>query len=151
MNKWIMLPVFLLLAFAAGAIGAQFSPGDWYAGLAKPPWTPPDAVFGPVWSVLYVMIAVSGWRVWQLAGWQAPGMHGWFLQLALNSVWSWLFFGLHAPGLAMAGIALLWLAIVAAMLGFRHSSRLAAALLLPYLLWVSYAAALNMAIWLANR
>ncbi len=130
-------------------MGASFPPGEWYAGLQKPAGTPPDAVFGPVWTVLYACIGVAGARVWLRAGAGLP-IALWVLQLALNATWSWLFFGLHRPGLALAEICALWLAIGATALAFRPVSRAAAWLLVPYLLWVGYAARLNWGIWQLN-
>jgi len=124
----------------------------WYAELSKPPWTPPDGVFGPVWSLLYAMMAVAVWLIWRTVGWGAgkkPIL--WFaFQLALNSLWSILFFGLHSPGWAFFEILLLWLAILMTIRGFWPLSKVAGGLLVPYLLWVSFASILNAAIWQMN-
>jgi len=143
----------IVVCFAAAQIGAIFRPGEWYAGLAKPSWNPPNNWFAPVWIALYAMMAVAAARVWRLKGFRGAGVAlGLFLiQLALNASWSFLFFGLHRPGWALLDIVLLWLAIAATILEFRRHDRFAAGLLLPYLAWVSFATALNVAIWRLNR
>ncbi|HYN38571.1 MAG TPA: TspO/MBR family protein, partial [Rhodospirillales bacterium] len=127
--------------------------GSWYTTLAKPDFTPPDGVFAPVWIALYLMMAVAGWRVWRKAGFDgnggvAMGLFG--TQLALNLLWPVLFFGLQRIDWALIDIALLWLAIVATVFAFWRIDGFAAVLLLPYLAWVSFAAALNHAIWRLN-
>ena len=142
--------VFLAVTFAVAAIGAQFMPGPWYTALAKPAWTPPGWLFGPVWTVLYVMIAISAWLVWQRQPRVSPALALWVAQLALNGIWSWLFFGLERPGLAAIDIVVLLAAIIATALAFARESRPAALLLVPYALWVSFATALNLAIWRLN-
>jgi len=144
------------VCFAAAAIGARFTspnvPG-WYANLEKPSWTPPSWVFGPVWSVLYLLMAISAWQVWRRTGLRAAmvplALFG--IQLVLNVAWSGLFFGLRRPGAALIEIVLLWVAILATMIAFRQRSALAGWLMLPYLAWVSFAVALNLAIWNLNR
>ncbi len=145
------LLVFLLLVAGAALIGVRFQPGSWYAGLVKPAWTPPNALFGPVWSVLYLCIAVAGWLVWRRGGAGAPPLVFWAGQLALNALWSWLFFGLHRPLWALCDIVLLWAAALAFAAAAWGASRLAAMLFAPYLVWVAYAAALNAALWRLNR
>lgn len=142
--------VFLAATFAVAAIGAQFLPGPWYAALAKPTWTPPGWLFGPVWTVLYVTIAISAWLAWIKQPRFGPALALWFVQLALNGIWSWLFFGLERPGLAAIDIVVLLAAIVATALAFVRVSRPAALMLVPYVLWVSFATALNLAIWRLN-
>lgn len=146
------LAVFLLLAFGAAAFGAIFPPGPWYAALAKPSWTPPNWLFGPVWTALYIMMAVAAWLVYRRTGsiLSAPLLL-WTAQLLLNALWSWLFFGLRRPGLAFAEIVLMALAILACTLAFAQVRRPAALLMVPYLAWVSFAAALNFALWRLNR
>lgn len=143
---------FLVVCFAASALGAIFKPGSWYAQLAKPTWNPPGWVFGPVWTLLYAMMAVAAWRVWKRGGFalQRRPLGMFFLQLALNAAWTPLFFGLQMPGLAFAEIVLLWLAIVGAIVAFHRVDRLAAILLWPYLGWVTFASALNYALWRLN-
>jgi benzodiazapine receptor len=137
----------------AAAMGAVFRPGDWYEQLIKPSWRPPNWLFAPVWSVLYLAIAVSGWLVWRksgLAGAALP-LAIYLLQLILNAAWTPIFFGLHRPGLAFFEIALLWLSIVASVAAFHPVHAGAAWLLLPYLAWVTFAGALNFTVWRLNR
>jgi tryptophan-rich sensory protein len=128
------------------------SVATWYATLARPSWTPPDAVFGPVWTVLYVLMGVSAWRVLVRRGRRGIGvaMTLFAVQLLLNVAWSFLFFGLRSPGWAAVEIVALWGSIVATAWSFLRIDRAAAALLAPYLLWVTYAGALNMALWRMN-
>ena len=142
----------LLLCFAAASPGAVFMPGEWFAALKKPSWNPPGWVFGPVWTALYAMMAAAAWLVWQRGGWkeQRKPLLIFLAQLALNAVWTPLFFGLHRPGVAFAEIVLLWLAIVATLVAFRPVNRTAAWLLVPYLAWVSFAAVLNGTLWRLN-
>ena len=138
--------------FAAAAVGSQFMPGAWYAALAKPSWNPPNWIFGPVWSMLYVLMAVAAWLVWQRGGWakQAAPLRLFLLQLALNATWSWLFFGRQRPDLAFYEILTLWAAILATLDRFWRVRPLAGALLIPYLAWVSFAAVLNFTLWRLN-
>lgn len=145
----------MLLAFCAAAVGAAASvqAGSFYAALTRPDWAPPAGWFGPVWSVLYAAMGVASWLVWRTAGGIGParGALGLFvLQLMLNALWSWLFFGWHLGAAAMADIAVLWIAIVCTVVAFWRIRPLAGALLLPYLAWVSFAAALNWAVWRMN-
>ena len=142
--------VFLLLTFAVASFGALFLPGPWYAALAKPTWTPPGWLFGPVWTVLYVMIAMAAWLVWQHRARVDTALVLWAAQLILNGAWSWLFFGLERPGLALLDIVALLAAIAATAIAFARISRIAALLLAPYFAWVAFAAALNFAIWRLN-
>ena len=153
MKPWLVLIGFLLLSFLAATVGAVYLPGEWYAGLVKPSWNPPNWVFGPVWTLLYFCIGLSGWLVWRQAGWRsaAPAFVAYGLQLMLNAAWSWLFFGLHMPGLAFIEIVVLWLSILVTAVMFWRKSSLAALLLLPYFCWVGFAGALNLTLWLLNR
>lgn len=151
------LVVTLVLCFAAAAIGGvatSASVTSWYPGLDKPVWTPPSWLFGPMWTLLYAMMAVAAWLVWKVAGGIA-GAKGplaiFSTQLLLNAAWSILFFGFRSPGLALLDIGLLWAAILATTAAFRRVAPVAGMLLVPYLLWVTFAAALNLAIWLLNR
>jgi tryptophan-rich sensory protein len=144
------LLLFVLTAFAAAAFGALFPPGDWYLHLVKPAWTPPDWLFGPVWTVLYLLIGVSGWLLWRARSESKAALVLWGVQLALNALWSWIFFGLRAPGAALVEILVLLLAIAATVAAAFRSRPLAAWLLVPYLSWVAFAAALNAAIWYLN-
>lgn len=129
--------------------GAVFRPGDWYAGLRKPGWTPPNWVFGPVWSLLYIMIAIAGWLVWRaqpdsLAVWI------WGVQLVLNGAWSWLFFGRRRMDLAFGEVCLMWLSIAAFIVASYPVSVTASLLFVPYLIWVTIAATLNYSVWRLN-
>lgn len=146
------LGAFLALNFAAASSGAIFRPGEWYASLAKPSWTPPNWAFPVVWSILFLMNAVSGWLVWQAAGQTASGALGLYvLSLILNASWSAVFFGLHRMVLGFVNVSLIWLSIVAVALAFWPISPVAAALQLPYLVWVTIAAALNFTVARMNR
>lgn len=142
----------VVVCFGAAAIGAQFMPGEWYESLNKPSWNPPNWIFGPIWTVLYLMMAVSAWLVWRERGWQdARGALMIFgVQLVLNACWSWLFFGRYRPDLALVDIVLLWLAIGVTIRAFWPINRIAAYLLVPYWLWVSFATALNFTLWRLN-
>jgi translocator protein len=151
-RKWPALGAFILACYSAAAIGGLFMPGEWYAQLAKPEWTPPDWVFAPVWTVLYTVMAVAGWLVWRTRGLGGAQQAFTFFgaQLILNAAWSWIFFGRQQPGLAAIEIVMLWVAIAATIVAFWRIRPMAGALLLPYLAWVSFAAALNFAIWRLN-
>jgi tryptophan-rich sensory protein len=145
--------VFLGLVAVAALFGGQFLPGPWYASLAKPPWNPPNWLFGPVWAVLYGMIAAAGWMVWRAGGgWRGAALPLglWLVQLVLNAAWSWLFFGMHRMDQALAEITVLWLLILACTLLFWRIRPLAGAMMLPYLAWVGFAAFLNFTIWRLN-
>ena len=136
----------------AGGLATASSVGTWYVTLEKPSWTPPDGLFGPVWTALYIMMGIAAWLVWRRAdeGRASLPLLLFALQLLLNAGWSLLFFGFRSPGLALADIALLWLAIAATLWAFARVRGWAALLLAPYLAWVSFAAALNLAIWRMN-
>lgn len=151
-RRWVGLGGWLLLSFSAAAIGSLFTPGAWYDGLTKPSWTPPSWVFAPVWSILYAMMGVAAWRVWEQRGMGRvrPALVLFVVQLALNAAWSWLFFGVRSPALAGIEILFLWAALGATVLAFWRVDRLAGALLLPYLLWVGFAAVLNFRLWRLN-
>lgn len=146
---------FLLLAFAAAGVGAAASiqAKSFYGVLTQPSWAPPASWFGPVWTVLYTLIGIAAWLVWRRAGSLATARGPLMLfavQLLLNALWSWLFFGWHLGAAAFADILLLWLAIAATLLAFWRVRALAGALFVPYLAWVSFAAALNFAVWQMN-
>lgn len=142
----------MLLSFLAGMIGSQAGPGAWYAGLNKPAWNPPNWVFGPVWTYLYLTMAWAASRVWRKGGWsnQRAPILVYLVQLILNASWSPIFFGLHQPGFAFAEILLLWVAIAGTLVLFLRVDRLAGFLLAPYLAWVSFAAFLNFTLWRLN-
>lgn len=146
------LIAWVVASLAAGWIGSQFMPGEWYASLAKPAWTPPDAVFAPVWTVLYVLMGVAAWLVWRKVGLSLATVPLvlFIVQLALNALWSYLFFGAHRPMLAFFEIVVLWLVILLTLVGFWRIRPLAGALLLPYLCWVGFASALNFELWRLN-
>ena len=146
----------LAVTFGASAIGSYFtfpSIGGWYAALARPAFAPPNWLFGPVWTLLFLFMAIAAWRVWRL-GWQRPGVRlslGWYLaQLTLNVLWSMAFFWLHSPYLALWVIIALWLSIFYTIFCFMRLDKPAAWLLAPYLAWVSFASILNYALWLLN-
>jgi translocator protein len=151
-RRWIGLAGWLALCYGAAAIAGQARPGEWYDRLDKPPWTPPDWLFSPVWLVLYGVMGVAAWLVWRRRALQAVALPiGLFLvQLALNVLWPFLFFAARRPDLALAGIVVLWLAIVATVVAFWRVRPIAGALLLPYLAWVGFATALNFEIWRSN-
>lgn len=141
------------LCFGVAAIGAQFMPDEWYAGLKKPSWNPPGWIFAPVWTALYTMMAVAAWLAWRRGGFvgQRPALLLFLLQLFFNALWSWLFFGRHQPALAFVDILLLWLSLLATTVAFWKVNVVAGLLLVPYLLWVSFAAGLNFALWRLNQ
>lgn len=144
----------LAISFVAAAIGAAASiqAGSFYTQLVRPEWAPPPGVFGPVWTVLYVVMGVSAWLVWRVGGFRAArtALVLFLVQLAVNALWSWLFFAWHQGALGFANILLLWVLLVATIVAFWRISVLAGALLIPYLLWISFAAALNYAVWQLN-
>lgn len=135
-----------------GGLATASSVGGWYQTLVRPWYTPPDWVFAPVWSMLYAMIAIAGWRVWRAphSPARAQALAAWGVQLALNLVWSLLFFGLQAIGPALIEIVVLLAAIAVTAARFRRVDGPAAALMLPYLAWVSFALLLNAGFWLLN-
>ena len=153
-RQLVGLAGWLLLAFAAAAVGAIASTGAraFYAELVRPSWAPPGWVFGPVWSALYALMGVSAWLVWRTrAGAGArTALFLFVIQLVANALWSWLFFVWHQGALAFADVLLLWLLILATIVAFRRFSGLAAVLLLPYLAWVTFASALTFAVWRRN-
>ena len=146
------LAIFLIITFGVALIGARVQPGEWYAQLAKPSWTPPGWLFGPVWTLLYAAMAVAAWMVWKESGLRAGmiPLTAYAVQLLLNGLWSWLFFGRRLIGLALVDIICLFLAILVTMLLFRQVRPLAGLLLAPYLLWVGFASILNFQIWRLN-
>ena len=154
-TRWIGLLVILIVCLGAGGLGAIATTPEidgWYRTITKPSWNPPDWIFSPVWTTLYVMMAISAWLVWKPAGFKAAAtpLTLFSIQLVLNIVWSWIFFSLHRPGWAFAEIILLWAAILATLIAFRQRSLWAGGLLVPYLAWVSFASVLNFTIWRLN-
>lgn len=144
----------LLLAFSAAAVGgfASVNAADFYRLLVRPSWAPPGWVFGPVWSVLYALMGISAWLVWRERGFAGArnALVLFIFQLAVNALWSWLFFAWHMGGAAFGEVLFLWVLILCTMVLFWRVSNVAAALLFPYLAWVSFAAVLNFAMWRLN-
>ena len=149
MTKYAELLVFLLLVLIAGYTGMTYEPGPFYAALQKPSWTPPNELFGPVWAVLYVMIALAGWVAWRAQGF-GPLLWLWLLQLCLAGAWSYLMFGEKQITYALVDVAGMWLAILTFIVVAWPVRRSAALLFVPYFLWVTFAAALNFEIWRLN-
>ena len=150
-RRYAPFAVFLLLVVLTASVGGLFTPGEWYAMLEKPSWNPPSWVFGPVWSVLYLMMAVAMWKVWDSQHQNRRAALGlWLSQLVLNAAWSWLFFGLERPGWAWAEMTILIILVLLCIRTFRLISPLAAYLLIPYLAWLLFAWFLNLTIWTLN-
>ena len=156
-RDWVALLIAVAICLAVSALGGwatSTSVGTWYPTLAKPSFNPPDAVFAPVWTTLYLMMGVAAWLIWRqrcadpAAIRRALALFG--VQLALNLAWSVLFFGLRQIGWALVDIVLLWTAIAAATLAFWRVDRTAGLLMLPYLAWVGFAGMLNLVIWRLN-
>ena len=149
------LGVCLLACFAAGGLGSIFSGpaiGTWYAGQSKPSFNPPNWIFGPVWTTLYILMAVAAWMVWRQRMSRPVGAALWLfgVQLASNAAWSIIFFDLHRPLAAMIDLALLWVVLVVTLVAFWRLSWIAGLMMLPYLAWVSFAGVLNAAIVALN-
>jgi tryptophan-rich sensory protein len=144
----------LLVSFAASAVGAiaSIEAQSFYGQLVQPAWAPPPWLFGPVWTVLYALMAIAAWLVWRSGGFRAHrnALALFLVQLALNALWSWIFFSWQRGLLAFAEILLLWALIAATLVSFWRVRALAGSLLIPYLVWVSFAAALNFALWQLN-
>jgi len=156
-QNWLALTGFILLSFLAGAIGSLFTFSaipNWYATLVKPSFAPPNWLFGPAWTTLYVLMGISAYFIYQ-KGWKnkpvrfALSIFG--VQLALNALWSILFFGLRSPLYGLMGIIPLWLSIAFCIRLFYPIDKKAAYLLVPYILWVTFATLLNFSIWMLNR
>jgi benzodiazapine receptor len=153
-RQGVGLAGWVLGSFAAAAVGgvASANAGDFYQQLARPGWAPPPWLFGPVWSVLYLLMGIAAWLVWRERGFRGArtALTLFVVQLAANALWTWLFFAWRRGALAFGEILLLWVLIAATILAFWRVRPLAGALLLPYLLWVSFATALTFAVWRAN-
>jgi tryptophan-rich sensory protein len=149
---YLALIAWLALTFCAAVTSMFVNTGGWYAELAKPTWNPPGWVFGPVWTALYIMMAVAAWLVWQRGGWKAQRgpLTLYLVQWTLNALWTPLFFGLQRPGLAFVEILTLLVAIVATVVAFWRVRPAAAWLLLPYVAWATFATVLNFTIWRMN-
>lgn len=155
-RDWLALGGFVALSEGAGVIGSFFtapSITSWYGALARPDLSPPNWVFGPVWTTLFALMGVAAFLVWKKGGPRKSvnvAMGVFFVQLLLNTLWSIIFFGLHSPGGALVEIVFLWLAILATIIAFVRISKPAAWLLAPYILWVTFAFYLNYMIWILN-
>ena len=145
----LVLPGFIVLTFLAPLAGAFTPPGAWYQTLNKPSWNPPNEIFGPVWTLLYLGMAVAAWLVWKRGG-QGHALRLYVVQLALNAAWTPVFFGAHQLGAAFIVIVCMWIAIFLTQRAFQAVSRPAGLLLVPYLAWVSFASVLNFTLWRLN-
>lgn len=146
---WGLFLTYLAACGAAATTGVVFQPGDWYRSLSKPDWTPPDWVFPVTWTVLYLCMALAGARVAALDG-TGQALALWSVQIAFNTLWTPIFFGLRRLQAGMVVIILLWLSVVATGVTFWTHDRLAGLLFVPYIAWVSIAAALNWSVWKRN-
>lgn len=153
-HQFLGLLGWVVISFAASAIGAfaTIQAKEFYGTLVQPTWSPPSWLFGPVWTLLYTCMAIAAFLVWRTGGFKANrvGLSLFVVQLAINALWSWLFFAWQLGGAAFGEIFLLWALILATIVQFWRVKPLAGALLIPYLLWVSFAAALNFALWKSN-
>lgn len=153
-RPWWGLAGWAGVTFVAAALGGLASAGsrEFYAQLATPDWAPPGTVFGPVWTLLYILMALAAWLVWRRAGWQGAraALAMYLVQLALNALWTWLFFAWRQGAAAFVEVLVLWVAIAATALLFGRVRPLAGALMLPYLAWVTFASALTWASWRMN-
>ena len=151
---WVGLAGWLVVTAVAAVAGgaASVNARTYYAALVQPAWAPPGWLFGPVWTTLYLLMGVAAWMVWRVGGFGAAraALSLYLVQLVLNALWTWLFFAWHRGALAFAEIVLLWIVIAATLVAFWRVRPLAGALLVPYLLWVSFASALNYAVWQLN-
>lgn len=147
------LVIFLAIAFVPSIIGESFRPDAWYEALIKPSWNPPNWLFGPVWTVLYTLIGYAGYLAWRSStvGQRYVAFGIYAIQLLLNSLWSPLFFGYHSPSFALVNIVAQWVAISLNIVAFYRIKPAAGLLLVPYLLWVTFALVLNASIWNLNR
>ena len=145
----LVLLGFIVLTFLAPLAGAFTPPGAWYQTLNKPSWNPPPWIFGPVWTLLYLGMAVAAWLVWKRGG-QGQALRLYCVQLALNAAWTPVFFGAHQLGAAFIVIVCMWIAIFLTQRAFQAVSRPAGLLLVPYLAWVSFASVLNFTLWRLN-
>lgn len=150
MSDGLGLGAFVFACIVAASSGAIFRPGAWYDSLAKPSWRPPNWLFGPAWTVLYVMIAIAGWLAWKKAGLFSLPLALYCVQLVLNAAWSGIFFGMRRMDLAFAEVLVLWVAIAATIWAFAGVDTTAAWLMVPYLAWVTFASVLNLAVWRLN-
>lgn len=153
-HSLLVLFGFLALALAVGFAGGHVTApniASWYNGLAKPIYSPPNWVFAPVWTSLYILMAVAAWRAWRIQGFKSRALALWLAQLVLNFAWSFIFFGNHAPGPAMAELIVLWVIVFFTLITFARIDKAAGWLLVPYLAWISFAGLLNYGVWQLNR
>lgn len=146
---WIAFAIFLAACAAAGMTGGLFPPGQWYRGLTKPSWTPPNWLFPVAWSVLYLCMAGAGARIAMAEG-NGIAMAFWSLQIALNALWTPVFFGLRRIKLGLYVLVALWLSVAGSIAAFAQVDSFAALLFVPYILWVTIAGALNASVWRLN-
>lgn len=149
MIDWISFLPFLAIVFVVALSGAVFTPGDWYKTLDKPSWTPPDWLFPPAWTVLYILIAIAGWIAYTKLG-VGAALGAWALNLVFNAAWSWLMFGRRQIGAALADAVAMLVTILAFIALTIGPAPYAAALFVPYLVWVAFATALNWSILKRN-
>lgn len=154
-TDWLALGGWIVLSLAAGGLGAVASANasEYYATLVQPSWAPPSSVFGPVWTTLYILMGIAAWLVWRSPSDHPDRRRGivlFVVQLVFNALWTWLFFAWHRGALAFAEILLLWVLIALTIHAFARVRALAAWLLVPYLAWVTFAAALTWAMWQGN-
>ncbi|WP_281423278.1 TspO/MBR family protein [Rhizobium populisoli] len=150
MNEKLALGIFILIVVGMGAlIGLMIRPGEWYASLTKPPFNPPNWVFGPAWMILYVLIAIAGWKTWKAEGLSGARMKIWYGQMILNWLWTPVFFGLHA--MAFGLVIILGLLVVISYFLVRTRDRVARLCFVPYALWVAFASTLNSSLLLLNN
>lgn len=154
-RRLLGLALWIGVSFLAAAVGNLLGGSGistWYPSLSKPPWTPPGWLFGPVWTLLYILMGVAAWRIWVRFGWKGARvpLTLFSIQLVLNALWTPAFFGLQSPGLGLIVILQLWMVLVATTISFGRCDRPAGLLLLPYLAWVSFATLLNFELWRLN-
>ena len=153
MNKWMVLAGFIILCLGVGGVSGVVTAGavaDWFPTLNKPFFNPPSWIFAPVWTLLYIMMAIAAWRVWLEGASSKPALNLFFIQLVLNFLWPLFFFGMHLPALALIDIIAMWIMIALTMRAFFKIAQPAGWLLVPYLAWVSFATVLNASIWWLN-
>lgn len=153
-RRWLGLPAWIAIAFAPAATSAFVDTGPWYETLSRPAWTPPSWVFGPVWTLLYLLMGIAAWRVWSRGGFRDRrtrlALVVFLVHLLFNAAWTWLFFGLHMLIAAAVEIVILWVMILGLVVLFWRRDRVAGALLIPYLLWVTYAVSLSIGFAVIN-
>lgn len=156
MRPWLKLVVCILIPLGVGALASFFTAtgvSTWYRTIARPDWNPPDVVFAPVWTTLYILMGVALYLIWRkevLESLKRSAIGWWVVQLVLNALWSFLFFSLQTIGLALIEIIVLWFAILGTIFSFARISKMAAWLLVPYISWVTFATILTFAIWRLN-